>query len=152
GRELHGKVELAACERHGDTVEAHLTGASVDDELASLEHLGGPGARAAEHGTDPGEQLRVDLPLGNVVRSALERTHALDGVGAGRREDDDGHVSIPAPSGLALPQARTELRLAREHDVRSLSLCDVERLRAPPRLDDVEPVRGQVPAQVARLM
>ena len=139
-------------ERHGDAVEAHLARTPIDHELADLEHLGRPGTGPSQHGADTGEQLRVHLALGDVVRPALEGAHALDRVGVRRREHDHRHVAVPAPPGLTLTEPRAQLGLAREHDVGPRALGDVERLRAPARLDDVEAVRAQVPAQIARLV
>ena len=139
-----------AASETGVAVDPHLPRAPVDDELADLEHLGRPCRGAPQHRPDPRHELGVELALGDVVRPALERPHALDGIGAGGREHDHRDVAVPAPPGLALAQPLAELRVAREHDVRARPLDDVERLRAPPRLDHVEAVGAQVALEVAR--
>ena len=117
-----------------------------------LEHVGRAGGSAPQHRVDPRHELRVELALGDVVGSALEGPHALDGIGARGREHDHRDVPVPAAPGLALAQPRAELGLAGEHDVRPDALGDVERLRAPARLDDVEAVRAQVALEIARLV
>ena len=89
------------------------------------------------------------MPLDHVVRSLLERTHPRHGVCARLREEDHGHVAIPAATGLSLAEAAAELRLRRDHDVRSGTLGEVERPRAPRRLEHPEAVVAQVPLEVA---
>ena len=136
----------------GTPPHTHLPCTPVDDELARLEYLRRPGRRTAQDGADTGNELRVDLSLGDVVGAALERPHALHRVGARRGQDDDGHVPVPAAARLALAQPRTQLCLAREHDVGPHPLGDVERLTAPRCLDHLETVGAEVALEVARLV
>ena len=105
-----------------------------------------------EHRPDPRHELGVELARGDVVGAALERAHALDGVGACVREHDHRDVAVPATAGLALPQPRAELGLAREHDVGRDRSTMSSACAAPPRLEHVEAVRAQVPLQVPRLV
>ncbi len=107
-----------------------------------LEHVGRAGGRATQHRVDPRHELRIELALGDVVGSALERAHALHGIGARGGEHDHRNVAVPAAAGLPLAEPRAQLGLAGEHDVRPRALGDVERLSAPARLDDVEAVRA----------
>src|SRR5262249_17690552 len=85
--------------------------------------------------------------------AALERVDAIDGVGARVAEDDQRHVAIPAPAGLALPQDAADLERRRvgetadEHEVRPLALDQFERLASRVRAEDREAVAGQLPLE-----
>ena len=81
-RELNREIELAAGERHRNPANSHLPGPAVDEELACLEQLGGAGSGTAQDSVDPGHELLIQITLHDVVRSALEGAHAVDGVGA----------------------------------------------------------------------
>ena len=96
------------------------------------------------------DELGVQLALRDVVGAALEGPDALERVGTRGCEHDHRDVPVPAPAGLAFAEASAQLRLAREDDVRPRALGDIERLRAPAGLDDVEAVRAQVALEIAR--
>ena len=98
---------------------------------------------------DPCHELLVEVALDDIVGSSLECAHPVDGIGALGGQHDHGNVAIPTPARLAVPEPRAELGLAREDDVGPRPLGDVERLRAPGGLDDVEAVRAQVPLEIA---
>ena len=81
-RELNREIELAAGERHRNPANSHLPGPAVDEQLAGLEQLGWSGSGATQDSVDPGHELLIQITLHDVVRSALEGAHAVDGVGA----------------------------------------------------------------------
>ena len=87
----------------------------------------------------------------NVVGAPLEGAHAVDRVGARRRQHDHGNVPVPAAARLPFTQPRAQVGLAGEHDVRPGTLGDIEGLRAPTGHDHVEAVGAQVALEIARL-
>ena len=100
---------------------------------------------------DPRHELLIQIALDDIVGPALEGADAVDGVGARRRQHNHGDVPIPASAGLSFAQPRAQVGLADEHNVRPGAFGDVEGLRAPAGLDDVETIRAQVALQIARL-
>ena len=144
-----GQVELATRKRDGLAVHAYLPRAPVDHQVAGLEHIRLADPSAAQQRPHAGDELEVEVPLDDVVRTLLERTHPRDCVRARLSEEDHRHIAIPAAAGLSLAQAAAELRLGGDHDVRSGTLGEVERPRAPRRFEHPEAVAAQVPLQVA---
>ncbi len=102
--------------------------------------------------TNAREQLLVgERAPDDVVGSAVEGAHPLDGIGRGR-EQDHGDVSIPRPAGLAAAQPEAEVELGEENEVGSRALGELERLRTACGVEDVEAVVAQMSAEVlARL-
>ena len=117
-----------------------------------LEHVRRACGRPPQHGADPGHELGVELTRGDVVGAALEGPHALDRIGARSREHDHRDVAVPATPRFTLTQARAQLGLPRQHHVRARPLNDVERLRAPARLEHVEAVGAEISLQVPGLV
>jgi len=63
-----------------------------------------------------------------------------------------GHVPVPRASGLAATEAKTQLELGEQDDVRTGALRELERLAATRRAEDVETVVSELPAEeLARL-
>jgi len=149
-REPDGEIELTCREGDWHTTHPHLARPPVDDELADLEHVGLPRGGAAQECMNTCDELGIQLALRDVVGTALEGADALDRIGTRGCEHDDRDVPVPAPTWLAFAEAGTQLRLTREDDVRPRALGDIESLRTPPCLDDVEPIRAQVALEISR--
>jgi hypothetical protein len=120
----------------------------VDDERSYLNKLRLPERRSAQERADAGEELEVQVPRHDVVGAALERADAHDRVRVGLGQHDHRHVPIPPPPGLARSQARAEVGLPRDHEVRQQPLGDVERTRGPRCAEDPEAVVPQLPLEV----
>ena len=147
-RETDREVELTCREKGLYTAYPYLPRAPVDDELPDLQNVGRARHCTPENRMDPCDELRIQLALRDIVGAPLERTDALERIGAGTRQHDHGDVPVPAPPRLALTEPRAQLGLTGEDDVRPLPLREVESLRAPARLENVEPVRAQVALEI----
>ena len=122
----------------------HAARGQVDDDLARLEHVAIRAGRtgATQDGPDPGEQLVVVERAREVVVTApVERPNAVDSIGLGVPEDDDGHAAIPRATRLALakPAAHVELG-GEEHEVGAHALGELECVLLVVGADDVEAV------------
>jgi hypothetical protein len=116
------------------------------------ERTGVDDVRLAQHGSPEErpharEQLEVHVTRHDVVRAALERPDAGDGVRARVGQNDHRHVPVPSPSGLPCTQPAAEVGLAGDHEVRRESLGEIERAGRPGRAEDREPVLAQLVLQ-----
>src|SRR5438270_1433836 len=116
----------------------------VDLDLPDLKPLGRRRRRPAQDGSDPREELVVkEGPPDEVVGAALERPHAVDGVGLGPSDHDQRDLAVPRPAlleGGGVPE---------EDEVGARPLRELERLAARGRAEDVEAVVGQVTLEKA---
>ncbi len=94
----------------------------------------------AQQRADSRQQLLVrERAADDVVGTAVEGTHALDGIGR-RCEEDHRHVSIPGAPRLPAPQAQAEVELGEENDVGARALRELEGLAPARCAEDVEAV------------
>ena len=123
-------------------------GPPIDDELSGDQHLRGRRRAPAQERPDAREQLLVgEGTAHDVVGAAVERPHALDGIGRGR-EQDHGDVPVPRPSRLAPSKAQAQVELGEQHDVRPDALRELERLAPPSGPEHVEPVVAKVATEI----
>ena len=116
-------------------VDADVACAAVDHQLAGVHAVSLRPARAAQHGSDPAEQLVVDQRRGDiVVRTAGASPDTVDRIAPVVAEHDHGDVAVPAAGSPSRRRVRTSTAGASgnppaEHDEVGLrALGELERL------------------------
>jgi len=123
--EARDELELLSRERDHRVAHPDPSRTAVDDQVAGDEHLGGRRRAPPQKRPDPSEQLLVrKRAADDVVRATVERTHALDGIGR-RREQDDRNVPVPRPPGLAPAEPKAEVELGEENEIRPDALDEL---------------------------
>ena len=132
----------------------HAPRRTIHRQRSGGQPLPRTGLRAAQHRVDTRHQLLVvERPRDEVVATAREGVHSVDGVGPGLAEHDHRHVAIPRAPGLALPQHAAHLerrrigQAAHEHEVGPLALHELQRFPARIGSQDREAVARQMPLQ-----